>query len=130
MGLIVDIGSPDYETRMAILNKKNDTDNFGISNDILAYFAEHIKSNIRELEGALNKLVALSRLKKQPITMELAQEALKDYISFDNHKTITVGYIVDIVSEHLGVSSTDIYSKRETAISPMPVRLLCTLRIN
>ncbi len=115
MGLIVDIGSPDYETRMAILNKKNDTDNFGISNDILAYFAEHIKSNIRELEGALNKLVALSRLKKQPITMELAQEALKDYISFDNHKTITVGYIVDIVSEHLGVSSTDIYSKKRNS---------------
>ncbi|MGN1085335.1 MAG: chromosomal replication initiator protein DnaA [Lachnospiraceae bacterium] len=115
MGLIVDIGSPDYETRMAILSKKNDTDNFGISNDILAYFAENIKSNIRELEGALNKLVALSRLKKQPITMELAQEALKDYISADNHKTITVGYIVDIVSEHLGISSSDIYSKKKNS---------------
>lgn len=115
MGLIVDIGSPDYETRMAILNKKNETENFGITNDILAYFAENIKSNIRELEGALNKLVALSRLKKQPITMELAQEALKDYISTDNHKTITVGYIVDIVSEHLGVSASDIYSKKRSS---------------
>ena len=115
MGLIVDISSPDYETRMAILNKKNDTDNFCISNDILAYFAENIKSNIRELEGALNKLVALSRLKKQQITMELAQEALKDYISTDNHRTITVGYIVDIVSEHLNIPSSDIYSKKRNS---------------
>lgn len=115
MGLIVDIGNPDYETRMAILSKKNDTDNLGISNDILAYFAENIKSNIRELEGALNKLVALSRLKKQQITMELAQEALKDYISADNHKNITVGYILDVVSEHLGISSSDIYSKKRNS---------------
>lgn len=112
MGLIVDIGSPDYETRMAILSKKNERENFGIQNEILACFAENIKSNIRELEGALNKLVALSRLKKQPITMELAQEALKDYMSTDNNKTITVGYIVDIVSEHLGISSSDVYSKK------------------
>ncbi|MBQ8799442.1 MAG: chromosomal replication initiator protein DnaA [Lachnospiraceae bacterium] len=115
MGLIVDIGNPDYETRMAILSKKNETDSLGISNDILAYFAENIKSNIRELEGALSKLVALSRLKKQPITMELAQEALKDYISTDNHKTITVSYIVDIVSEHMGISSSDIYSKKRNS---------------
>lgn len=115
MGLIVDIGNPDYETRMAILSKKNETDNLGIQNEILAYFADNIKSNIRELEGALSKLVALSRLKKQPITMELAQEALKDYISSDNHKTITVSYIVDIVSEHLGVSSSDIYSKKRSS---------------
>lgn len=114
MGLIVDIGSPDYETRMAILRKKNETENFGIQNEILAYFAENIKSNIRELEGALNKLVALSRLKKQPITMELAQEALKDYSSSDTHKKITVGYIVDIVSEHMNVSASDIYSKKRT----------------
>ena len=115
MGLIVDIGNPDYETRMAILSKKNETDTLGINHEILAYFAENIKSNIRELEGALNKLVALSRLKKQPITMELAQEALKDYISADNHKTITVSYIVDIVSEHLGISSSDIYSKKRSS---------------
>ena len=115
MGLIVDIGNPDYETRMAILSKKNETDHLGIDHEILAYFAENIKSNIRELEGALNKLVALSRLKKQPITMELAQEALKDYISADNHKTITVGYIVDIVSEHMGISSSDIYSKKRSS---------------
>lgn len=114
MGLIVDIGSPDYETRMAILSKKNDTENFNIQNDILAYFADNIKSNIRELEGAVIKLVALSRLKKQPITMELAQEALKDYASADNRKTITIGYIVDIVSEHLGISSSDLYSKKRT----------------
>lgn len=114
MGLIVDIGIPDYETRMAILSKKNECDNFGIQNEILACFAENIKSNIRELEGALNKLVALSRLKKQPITMELAQEALKDYISADNNKIITVGYIVDIVSEHLGISSSDVYSKKRS----------------
>lgn len=129
MGLIVDISSPDFETRMAILSKKNDTEGFQISNEILSYFAENIKSNIRELEGALNKLVALSRLKKQPITMELAQEALKDYISADNHKTITVSYIVDVVAEHIGVSSSDILSKKrssEIANARMIVMYLAT----
>lgn len=113
-GLIVDIGNPDYETRMAILKKKNLIDHLNIDERILAYFAEHIKSNIRELEGALNKLVALSRLKKHAIDMELAQEALKDYITADNHKKVTLDYIIEVVAEHFNIMPNDIYSNKKS----------------
>ena len=78
-GLIADISSPDFETRMAILHKKEENDGYNIDNEVIKYIAMHIKSNIRELEGALNKLVALSNLEKREITVELAEEALKRY---------------------------------------------------
>ena len=84
---------------MAILNKKVESDGLFIENEILEFIAANIKSNIRELEGSLNKLVALSRLKKKEINMELVEEAIQDYISIDSHKTITLPYIVDIVAD-------------------------------
>lgn len=64
-GLMADIGAPDYETRMAILRRKVESDDMSLSDDILNYIANNIKSNIRELEGALNKLLAYSNLEKQ-----------------------------------------------------------------
>ena len=85
-GLIADISSPDFETRMAILHKKEENDGYNIDNEVIKYIAMHIKSNIRELEGALNKLVALSNLEKREITVELAEEALKDIVSPDEKK--------------------------------------------
>ena len=126
-GLIVDIGNPDYETRMAILKKKNDLDHMNIDEKILAYFAEHIKSNIRELEGALNKLVALSRLKKHEINMELAQEALKDYITADTHKKVTLEYIVDVVGEHFNITASDIYSNKKSRDLTYPRQIVMYL---
>ena len=80
-GLTVDIQSPDYETRMAILRKKEEMEGYNIDNEVIKYIATNIKSNIRELEGALTKIVALSRLDNKEITVELAEEALKDIIS-------------------------------------------------
>ena len=80
-GLTVDIQQPDYETRMAILRKKEEMDGFNIDNEVIKYIATNVKSNIRELEGALTKIVALSKLNKVDINIELAEEALKDLIS-------------------------------------------------
>ena len=67
-GLIADISSPDYETRMAILRKKEELDGYQVNDEVIKYIATNIKSNIRELEGALNKLMACSRLEKKEIT--------------------------------------------------------------
>ena len=80
-GLTVDIQQPDYETRMAILRKKEELEGYNIDNEVIKYIASNVKSNIRELEGALTKIVALSKLNKQEITIRLAEEALKDLIS-------------------------------------------------
>lgn len=110
-GLTVDIQQPDYETRMAILKRKRDELGANsIQDDILDYIANNIKSNIRELEGALTKVNAFSLLKKQQITTVLAEEALKDLISPDKDKIITVDHILNTVSEHFNISQNEIYS--------------------
>ena len=111
-GLIADISSPDFETRMAILHKKEENDGYNIDNEVIKYIAMHIKSNIRELEGALNKLVALSNLEKREITVELAEEALKDSVSPDEKKEVTPALIVNTVAEHFHVSVDDIRSNK------------------
>lgn len=110
-GLTVDIQQPDYETRMAILKKKRDElGAVTVDDDVLNYIATNVKSNIRELEGALTKVNALSCLKKQQVTITLAEEALKDLISPEKNKVITVDNIVDIVAEHFNISQNEIYS--------------------
>lgn len=109
-GLTVDIQQPDYETRMAILKKKEELDGLQIDNEVMKYIATNVKSNIRELEGALTKIVALSRLKKQEVNVTLAEEALKDLISPDNKKQITPELIIEIIAEHFNITSNDIYS--------------------
>ena len=111
-GLIEIISSPDFETRMAILHKKEENDGYNIDNEVIKYIAMHIKSNIRELEGALNKLVALSNLEKREITVELAEEALKDIVSPDEKKEVTPALIVNTVAEHFHVSVDDIRSNK------------------
>ena len=93
-GLIADISSPDYETRMAILRKKEELDGlqkYHISNEVMQYIATNVKSNIRELEGSLNKLIALHKLKNEEINIMLAAEALKDIVSPNKNRQITPG---------------------------------------
>ena len=85
-GLIADITLPDYETRMAILHKKEELEGYNISEEVIKYIATNIKSNIRELEGAFNKVMASSKLEKKEVTLELAEQALKDIISPDEQK--------------------------------------------
>jgi chromosomal replication initiator protein len=109
-GLTVDIQPPDYETRMAILKKKEELDGLQIDNEVMKYIATNVKSNIRELEGALTKIVALSRLKKKEVNVTLAEEALKDLISPDNKKQLTPELIIDVIAEHFNISPADIYS--------------------
>ncbi|MCR5608871.1 MAG: chromosomal replication initiator protein DnaA, partial [Lachnospiraceae bacterium] len=115
-GLIADIQSPDYETRMAILTQKIEAKNLNnISNEILNFIASNIKTNVRELEGCLTKLEALSKLKKKDITMDLAEEAIQDFINDDTEKIISLEYIVDIVADHSGLMPQQIYSKNRSA---------------
>lgn len=114
-GLIADIGSPDYETRMAILRRKAETDNFQLDDDILSYIATNIKSNIRELEGALNKLLAFSNLENTEISMELAMKELQNIISPNKPNEITPQLIIDVVSEHFQITYDQLKSKSRSS---------------
>ena len=113
-GLTVDIQSPDYETRMAILRKKEEMEGYNIDNEVIKYIATNVKSNIRELEGALTKIVALSRLNKCDITLQLAEEALKDIISPGSQREVTAELILQIVADHFGLTPLDITSQRRS----------------
>ena len=113
-GLQVDIQAPDYETRMAILRKKGELDNYTIDDEVLKYIATNVKSNIREIEGALTKVVAVSRLKNIAVNVTLAEEVLKDLISSDVKKNLTVEAIADIVADHFGITAADIISTKKS----------------
>ena len=113
-GLQVDIQSPDYETRMAILRKKGELEGYTIDDEVLKYIATNVKSNIREIEGALTKIVAVSRLKNTEVNVVLAEEVLKDLISPDIKKKVTVESITEIVAEHFGITSADILSSKKS----------------
>lgn len=129
-GLIADISSPDYETRMAILRKKEELDGlerYHIPNDVMQYIANNVKSNIRELEGSLNKLIALSNLEKKEIDISLAAEALKDIISPDDRREITPELIIDVVSEHFNVSVADLKGKKRNAEIVLPRQIVMYL---
>jgi chromosomal replication initiator protein len=126
-GLLADIQSPDYETRMAILRKKEELDGLKIDEEVLRYIATNIKSNIRELEGALTKIVAFSRLKKRDLNLLLAEEALQDIISPNEKKVITVDFIVEIVSEHYNLTPAEIYSKDKSRNISFPRQIVMYL---
>ena len=112
-GLIADIQIPDYETRMAILRKNAENFDKKINDEILDYIATNIKSNIRELEGAFNKIVAFIRLNKvSEMTMEMAEDALKDIINPGQPRTITPALILETVAEHYNISPDDITSRK------------------
>jgi len=111
-GLTVDIQSPDYETRMAILRKKEEMEGYNIDNEVIKYIATNIKSNIRELEGALTKIVALSRLNNKEITVELAEEALEDIISPNDKREVTPELVIQVVADHYGITPLDISSQK------------------
>ena len=120
-GLIADIQAPDYETRMAILRKNAENYDKKIDDSIFQYIATNIKSNIRELEGAFNRIIAQSRIiNTSEITLELAEDALKDIIHPDQPKEITPNLIINMVAEHFGVTSTDIISKKRNSEFVLP----------
>ena len=119
-GLMADVGSPDYETRMAILRRRCEMDRFSLPDEILDYIASNIKSNIRELEGALNKLIAYSNLEKTTITMEIASRELQNIISPDTPREITPQLIIEMVSEHYQISVDQMISKNRSSAVAKP----------
>lgn len=111
-GLITDIQPPDLETRIAILRKKAQTEKLNIPFDILDYIANYIQSNIRELEGALIRLVAYASVNNRALTMATATEALKDILPPPRPKKITIETIQKAVSSYYGVELNDLLSKK------------------
>jgi chromosomal replication initiator protein len=114
-GLIVDISSPDYETRFAILDKKAEFDNVEAPKEVLSYIAKNIASNIRELEGALNKVIAFATLCKTPITVSLAETALREYFLQKERVDISVAYVQEVVSSHYNLTPADLRGKKRNA---------------
>lgn len=112
-GLICDIQPPDYETRIAILRKKAQTDNIVVSDEIIEFIAQKIKSNIRELEGVFNRIIAYRGLINKEITLDVAMDALKDY-GDKNEKKVTPDYIIDVCAKFYGVRKEDLYSEKRT----------------
>ena len=127
-GLIADIQAPDYETRMAILRKNAENYDKKIDDSIFQYIATNIKSNIRELEGAFNRIIAKSRIMNtSEITLELAEDALKDIIHPDQPKEITPNLIIEMVAEHFSVTADDITSKKRNSEFVLPRQVVMYL---
>ena len=112
-GLIADISNADYETRLAILRKKVQIDNIIIDDIILSNIATRVDSNIRELEGTLNKIIAKASLTHSPITIEMAEESINDVIS-KREKVISTEYIQEIISKYFNINIKDINSSKRS----------------
>jgi chromosomal replication initiator protein len=112
-GLIADIQPPDLETKIAILRKKADAQGVKISDDVTLFIASNIKSNIRELEGALVRLVAYSSLTGEPITLELSQKVLRN-IAEKNARVITVAAIQKKVADYFSLRVTELKAKNNS----------------
>ncbi|MFC4768473.1 chromosomal replication initiator protein DnaA [Effusibacillus consociatus] len=119
-GLITDIQPPDLETRVAILRKKAKADGLNIPNDVIMYIANKIDTNIRELEGALIRVVAYSSLINHDLSADLAAEALKDIISDSKPKAITITEIQKVVGEHFHLQIDDFKAKKRTKAVAFP----------
>ncbi len=119
-GLLADIQPPDLETRIAILRKKASVENINVPNDVMHYIATKIKSNIRELEGALIRIVAYSSLTNEEVTVELAEEALKDIIANNKPREITVDLIKKIITNNYDIKMEDFNSKKRTRAIAFP----------
>jgi len=119
-GLIADIQPPDLETRIAILRKKAKSENLSISDDVMLLIAKKIHSNIRELEGALIRVVAYSSLTNGEINEELANEALKDILSNSKPKKVTPSAIKDVVGNYYNIKIEDFNAKKRNKSIVLP----------
>ncbi|MGN1298569.1 MAG: chromosomal replication initiator protein DnaA [Candidatus Scatovivens sp.] len=112
-GILADISMPDYETRLAILRKKVQLENIIIDDYILSVIATKVDSNIRELEGALNKIIAYASLTHSPITIEMAEKAINDIV-LQKEKIISADYIQEIVSKYFNIDKKDLISQKKS----------------
>lgn len=128
MGVMADIGEPDYETRMAIIRSKTEQNNVHFPDDVLNYIAENIRSNIREIEGALNKLIAYKNLQNIDVTLAVAEQELANIISPNKPKEITPQFIIEVVAEHYNLTMDQMISKdrKKTIVRPRQIAMyLC-----
>lgn len=112
-GLSVDIQSPNYETRVAILKKKVETEGYCVPDDVIDYIAANVSSNIRELEGALTKIVAYSKLSSSKIDLEFAKNILSDLFD-ESSREVTPDLIIKVVADHFGVTEKELISKKKS----------------
>jgi chromosomal replication initiator protein len=113
-GLVCDIQTPDFETRLSILRKRCETNNYFVKDDILVFIATTITTNIRDLEGALNRIIAYSKFKfkDQEITMALAEEIISTIAPEKNSESITINDIIKVVSKYYGIEPDEMTGKR------------------
>ncbi len=131
-GLLADISCPDYETRLAILRKKAQEENIVIEDFILSNIANKIDSNIRELEGVFNKVVAMASLTHSPITIELAEKTINEF-KYNNEKVISCDFIKETVAKYFNINKDDLSgNKRSNEIAfPRQIAMyLCRLIAN
>ena len=119
-GLITDIQAPDLETRIAILKNKALLDHVDVPNDVLMFIANRIDSNIRELEGALTRVVAYASLINKPVTTDVVAEALKDVFPNSHKKEVTLEVIQEIVATYFKIRIEDLHSKKRTRSIAFP----------
>lgn len=119
-GLITDIQPPDLETRIAILYKKANAENIDIPNEVMVYIANQINTNIRELEGALIRVVAYSSLVNKDMDVELAAEALKDIVLSSKQKIVTIYDIQKIVGDFYGIKIEELKGRKRTRSVVLP----------
>jgi chromosomal replication initiator protein len=127
-GLIADIQAPDLETRIAILRKKAQLENLNVSDEVMFFIADKIASNIRELEGALNRVIAFATLHDSEMTIDLATEALKDILSAPKAKIINSTIIIDAVARYFDLKIDEFKSRkrnREVAYPRQIAMFLC-----
>ena len=119
-GLIADVNIPDYETRSAILGKKLSMEKINIPQAVKEFIISNIVSNIRDMEGALNKVMAYAKLTNKPLTLELAQQALKDQLIKAQKPTISMEYIRDTVASHFKITINEMEGRKRTQSIVLP----------
>lgn len=129
-GLTADIQTPDLETRMAILRTKAASDNIVLPTEVITLLATNIATNIREIEGAYNKIVAYTSLMHMPITVETAQKVLSDMGNDIKTRTITYEGIIKVVADHYNVKQDELFNKSVRKTLPSRARLLCIFAVN
>jgi chromosomal replication initiator protein len=122
-GLNVDLQPPSYETRCAILAKKSEARGISIPTEVLNLIAKNVSSNVRDLEASLTKLVAYAELTKKPVTLETAQQQLRDVFGAPKQNNVTIETIQKVVADYFSLSYTDLKSKKRTKAVSFPRQL-------
>src|SRR5680860_563238 len=124
-GMVADVGKPDVETKIAILEKKSLEKGFPLDKDVLVFIANNVQNNIRELEGALNKVIAFHQLKNIEPTIETVKEVLSDFISNIQARSMSAKDIIDTVAKFYGISSKEIIgnSRKKEIVWPRQIAI-------